>query len=89
MQSRGSHRGGKELILELQLLDALVPLPRDAALTLQATSGAADQVDAALLQSKLLVLVSHAENLPTVRGCVTGLEPPDMHSLATHLAASS
>lgn len=73
-------RSAKEVLLELMLLDADITLPRDAfalkasyAGTPQgrkATKGVPGGMSLARgpVECKLLVLVSRAENLPTVRG---------------------
>ena len=65
----GGGRSGREVLLELMLLDADVSLPRDEyemklASTVAASGGRGGNEHLA----NLMVLVSRAENLPMVRG---------------------
>lgn len=78
----GSRPGAKELLLELMLLDAALPLPRDT-YALRASyggplAGGAAGGNGSLhlsrgpVEATLLVLVARAESLPTIRGCGVG-----------------
>eukprot|EP00798_Chlamydomonas_sp_ICE-L_P001244 gene1244-32592_t len=61
-------RTGRELLLELMLLDAELTLPRDVYAMKAAVAANVASAASPLTNAKLMVLVSRAENLPTVRG---------------------
>jgi hypothetical protein len=64
----GGGSSGKEVLLELLLVDAKVSLPRDEFAMKAAADRRAAEGDAQAAKCTLMVLVSRAENLPLVRG---------------------